>query len=75
MDAIELHRKLISSLKVPFIRSLYDQIQWDNRLIGIIGARGTGKTTLLLQRIQKKYARSSEALYISLDHIGLLLIV
>lgn len=70
MDAlIELHGKLISFLKVPFIRSLYDQIQWENRLIGIIGARGIGKTTLLLQRIQKEYARSSEALYISLDHI------
>ena len=33
-------------------RYLYSQINWDARLIGIRGARGTGKTTLLLQYIK-----------------------
>lgn len=66
---VELHHKLLSSLKVRFFRSLHDEIKWDNRLIGIIGARGIGKTTLLLQRIQKEYGRNAEALYVSLDHI------
>jgi len=32
-------------------RFLKDKINWDNRLIGIVGGRGTGKTTLLLQHI------------------------
>ncbi len=31
-------------------RYLFDQVNWKNRLIGIKGARGTGKTTMLLQR-------------------------
>lgn len=31
---------------------LFDQVNWKNRLIGIKGARGTGKTTMLLQRLQ-----------------------
>ncbi|NHE57818.1 ATP-binding protein [Cyclobacterium plantarum] len=66
---VELHIKLIATLKSTFTRSIYYQIDWGNRLIGIIGARGTGKTTLLLQRIKKKYPRSTEILYVSLDHI------
>lgn len=42
-----------------FIRFLHDQIAWDSRLIAIVGSRGVGKTTLLLQhskstRILKK---------------------
>ena len=70
MDAlIELHVKLVTALKRSFTRSIYHQIRWDSRLVGIIGARGTGKTTLLLQRIQKEYPRSTEVLYVSLDHI------
>jgi len=52
-----------------FIRYLYTEIQWHNRLIAIIGARGTGKTTMLLQYIKENYEPSSgEVLYVSLDH-------
>lgn len=46
-----------------------DQINWENRLIGISGGRGAGKTTLLLQYL-KRYLPSAEGvLYISLDDI------
>lgn len=50
-------------------RYLYDRIDWNIRLIGITGARGTGKTTLLLQRIAEKFSDSNKALYVSLDNI------
>ncbi len=50
-------------------RSLFIKIDWNNRLISIMGARGTGKTTLMLQRIKKMYGLSKEALYITLDDI------
>ncbi|MCL2727741.1 MAG: AAA family ATPase [Bacteroidales bacterium] len=41
---------------------------WNNRLIGIIGAKGTGKSTLLLQRIKLNFPDKSKALYVSLDN-------
>jgi len=49
-------------------RYLYDKIDLDNRLIAILGARGTGKTTYMLQMIQEKF-KISETIYLSLDHI------
>ncbi|MGC4130438.1 MAG: AAA family ATPase [Bergeyella sp.] len=48
---------------------MYYQIDWSNRLIGIKGARGTGKTTLLLQHIAGNFPDKSKALYVSLDNI------
>ncbi|MFW6352713.1 MAG: ATP-binding protein [Bacteroidota bacterium] len=41
-------------------------------MIGILGARGTGKTTLMLQRLKLHFAGSEEALYVSLDRLVLL---
>ena len=52
-----------------FIRSIMDKIDWNDRLIGIRGARGVGKTTLLLQRIKKYLGNTDEALYVSLDNL------
>ncbi|TYR35976.1 ATP-binding protein [Sphingobacterium phlebotomi] len=51
------------------IRHLYYQIDWSDRLVGILGARGTGKTTLLLQRLKLNFPDDDAALYISLDDI------
>lgn len=50
-----------------FRRYLYDEIAWDDRLIGILGARGVGKTTLMLQHLKQSFGISDEAMYISLD--------
>lgn len=49
-----------------FIRFLHDQIAWESRLIAIVGSRGVGKTTLLLQHI-KKYENPEEVLYVTAD--------
>jgi predicted AAA+ superfamily ATPase len=63
-------RKLISSIKnIKYIRSQYDFINSDERLIGIIGARGVGKTTLLLQYLAQYTL--DEALYFSADDISI----
>lgn len=51
-------------------RYLFDKIDWNQQCIGLLGARGTGKTTLLLQYIKSKFSNSDKALYISLDHPG-----
>ncbi|NDV57731.1 ATP-binding protein [Bacteroides sp. 519] len=53
-----------------FERYLSKEIKWNNRLIAITGARGCGKTTLLLQHIKKEYGNYPEnVLYVSLDNI------
>ena len=66
----ELYRKKISLTDTSFIRSAEDEIHWNARLICIRGARGTGKTTLVLQHIKKSFEGNlDKALYISLDSL------
>ena len=45
-------RKILS-VNTGFKRYLYPMINWNNRLIGIKGVRGVGKTTLVLQEFQR----------------------
>ena len=66
----EKYRKKIALIKTPFVRSMMSEINWDARLIGIKGARGVGKTTLLLQYIKLHLMTEVQsALYVSLDNI------
>ena len=58
----------IDNVSVDFIRSLMNDIQWEMRLVGIRGARGVGKTTLLLQYMKKFLPRDASSLYVSLDN-------
>ena len=44
--------QLLAQVQTDFQRYIYQQINWKNRLIGLIGARGIGKTTLVLQHIK-----------------------
>lgn len=69
-DLQALHAKYLRKLAavdMTFVRYLYAQINWDVRMIGIKGARGVGKTTLLLQRIKLAFSDPNEAFYVSLD--------
>lgn len=66
---IEKHHKKLSAISLDFVRGIMNEIHWSARLIGIKGARGVGKTTLLLQYIKQHFADSSEALYVNLDDI------
>jgi predicted AAA+ superfamily ATPase len=60
---------LITEQSMNIIRPLAKSIDWNDRLIAVLGARGTGKTTLLLQRLKAEYGTSKEALYITMDDI------
>ena len=62
------HRKLAAT-GLNFKRYLYSQINWNARLLGIKGARGVGKTTMLLQRIKETFANVDDAFYVSLDNL------
>ena len=67
---IELFRKKIASTNMDFIRSLESQINWNSRLVCIRGARGTGKTTLLLQHIKKTFGNNlGKVIYGCLDKL------
>lgn len=67
-----LHEKFIRKIEqtqVNFTRSLINTIRWDARLIGLKGARGVGKTTLMLQYIKQNLPIDQSTLYVSLDNI------
>lgn len=66
---VEHYNRLLAEEVSPFTRYLYESINWDNRLILIKGARGVGKTTMLLQHIRRTFSDTSKALYASADHI------
>lgn len=65
---IEIFQMLIKHTPVRFKRSLLNRINWDAKLIEISGARGVGKTTLMLQYIKLNYKESdTTVLYFSAD--------
>ena len=66
---IEMYRKKLRFTSTAFIKSTMYEINWDARLIGIRGARGVGKTTLLLQHIKRNFPQDERTLYVSLDNI------
>lgn len=59
---------MVEKVNTDFSRYLYHQIDWNNRFIAILGARGVGKTTMLLQHIKKELP-VSETLYVSADDL------
>lgn len=62
------YRTLLNNTSTDFVRYLHDQIEWDSRLIAILGARGIGKTTMLLQHI-KQYDNIDETLFVTADDL------
>ena len=70
MDTLlEQSEYLLSHTSLDFKRYLFEEIKWKNRLIGIKGARGTGKTTLVLQWLKTQNLPVSKAAYFSLDDL------
>ena len=61
--------RIIANTNIDFKRYLSDKINWNNRLIIIVGSRGVGKTTLMLQHIKQHITNNEEVLYTSLDNI------
>lgn len=61
-----LFRKLLSETKSSFFRYMHDEINWENRMIGLVGPRGVGKTTLILQYI-KKNLPVADTLYVTAE--------
>ncbi|KKR30006.1 MAG: hypothetical protein UT63_C0109G0004 [Candidatus Gottesmanbacteria bacterium GW2011_GWC2_39_8] len=66
---IETYHRLLAQMIPSYRRKFYDDFVMDNRLVGIIGARGVGKTTFLINYLREHYSGSNQALYISADHL------
>lgn len=65
----EKYYRKLDQTPLTFQRSLAMQIDWNNRFIGIKGARGAGKTTLLLQHARQNLPAGDKTLYVSLDDL------
>ncbi len=70
MDAFfRTHTYLVEHVNAPVRRRLMDEINWDDRLIGIKGTRGVGKTTFLLQYAKERYGSTDrQCLYINMNN-------
>ncbi len=68
MDKLyELYTSKYNTTSTKFVRYLHDQINWNSKLIVIVGARGVGKTTMILQHIKLTDSKN-ESLYIAADN-------
>lgn len=69
MDSlVKIYLRLLQETDASTFRYLYPNIDWNERCIAIVGAKGVGKTTLLLQHIKTTFAKKDEALFASLDN-------
>ena len=63
------HRYLVEHVNAPVRRTLMDEIDWTDRMIGIKGTRGVGKTTFLLQYAKEKFdVGDKQCLYINMNN-------
>ncbi|MBP3762707.1 MAG: AAA family ATPase [Bacteroidales bacterium] len=63
---IESYKSLLYRTDTTFIRYLHDQINWQSRLVALLGTRGVGKTTMILQHI-KLHDNPDQSLYVLAD--------
>ena len=69
MDVLyEYMHNQLDRVSNEFTRYQYERINWDARMLALVGPRGVGKTTLFLQRISRTHSDGS-ALYVSADHL------
>ena len=64
----EYYRQVLLNTSTEFLRYLFSEINWNSRMIGLVGARGVGKTTLILQHI-KLDLNPDETLYVTTDDL------
>lgn len=68
ISLIEFMESQLKQTTSTFHRYMYDQISWQSRMFGLVGPRGVGKSTIVLQYI-KENRDSKKMFYISADHL------
>ena len=62
------YRNILKNVDTSYVRNIHSTIPWNDRLIAILGARGVGKTTLVLQHI-KLYEDVDTTLFVYADDL------
>lgn len=65
----EIQARLADSVQLEFKRYLFDAVDWQARMFALIGPRGVGKTTMMLQHYKEEYRDPGKCLYVSADNI------
>lgn len=65
---VNIHNTLQEQSGKTIRRELLDEIDWDQRIIGIKGFRGVGKTTFLIDIVKEKYLNDKSCLYVNLNN-------
>ncbi|MEA1981867.1 MAG: AAA family ATPase [candidate division Zixibacteria bacterium] len=65
----QLSNEKIARIDISRVRRFISQVDWSQQMVGIRGARGIGKTTLLLQYLRLNYGVGEKSLYISADNL------
>lgn len=67
----EKYQKISKLQNYSYKRYFHKQIDFNDKMIGILGARGVGKTTAIIQRLSDSTLRADKKLYFSADSIAL----
>lgn len=65
---IEFMEGQLKQITSSFHRYMYGQISWESRMFGLVGPRGVGKSTMILQYI-KEHREGRRMLYVAADHL------
>ncbi len=66
-NLIAKHQRLIKNLPQIYIREVYKKLESEHRIVGVVGPRGIGKTTYVLNYIRDTFNDSNQALYVAAD--------
>ena len=67
----DMSAERIRETDTSFHRYLFDEIDWESRVIALDGPRGVGKTTMFLQHLRENPRESESSLYVSVDNVWL----
>ena len=64
----EYFKRKLKETPTDLVRYKYNEIEWRGHALGLVGPRGVGKSTMLLQYI-KMQLEEKDTLYVSADHL------
>jgi predicted AAA+ superfamily ATPase len=66
---ISFMQEQLRLIPTDFKRYMYDRLPWEARMVGLMGPRGVGKSTMVLQHIREQASElQARSLYVSADH-------
>ncbi len=69
-DLYRSSERLVAEVTTDYTRSIYARVKWNARMVCLKGARGVGKTTMMLQRMKAVHTQEMDAIYVTLDDLS-----